>query len=138
MAHSLWCGKSCSECNEKCTLDESMACSPDCDAIDPITNERDTSKCAGCDARPEDMKSSEEVNIKRVMENIAAIGMMAGVLIAEGQFYPSDSTTLHGGIVKMGFEFEKTYSDEDIDHDYIGMIDEFARKKILEFYGIEE
>lgn len=138
MAHGLWCGLSCSECSETCALDESMACSPDCDAIDPVTNERDASKCAGCDARPEDMARTDEVNIKRVMENIAAIGMMAGVMIAEGQFYPGDSTTLHGGIVEMGFEFERTYSDEDIDHDYIGTIDEFARKKLLEYYGIEE
>lgn len=49
MAHSLWCGEKCYECVKSCGLDESMACSPDCDAFDPATDERDLSKCTGCD-----------------------------------------------------------------------------------------
>lgn len=60
MAHSLWCGKECSECTEPCGLDESMACSPDCDAFDPVTDERDLSKCKGCDAFRGNLKTELE------------------------------------------------------------------------------
>ena len=50
MAHSNWCGKSCSECNQPCKLDESFPCSLDCKAIDSKTNLHNLSICISCGA----------------------------------------------------------------------------------------
>lgn len=80
------------------------------------------------------MKKSESV---RVNENIAVIGLNAGYMIADGTIVPENSTSLHNEIVRLAYEFEETYSDEQLDEGYLEIIDEFARKKILEFYGIE-
>ena len=52
MAHKNWCGKrNCGDCKETCSLDESMACSPSCEALNP-DGSRDLHKCreSGCDA----------------------------------------------------------------------------------------
>jgi len=51
MAHQDWCGAPCADCNDPCALDESMACSPDCEYL-MKDGTRDTAKCAecGCDA----------------------------------------------------------------------------------------
>ena len=51
MAHKDWCGKPCADCKDPCALDESMLCSPDCEALF-ADGTRDEEKCdrAGCDA----------------------------------------------------------------------------------------
>ena len=49
MAHKEWCGKSCDECQNPCALDESISCSPDCQALNP-DGSRDEAQCVGCDA----------------------------------------------------------------------------------------
>lgn len=51
MAHKDWCGKPCGECDTPCRLDESMPCSPDCEALNE-DGSRNVEVCtaAGCDA----------------------------------------------------------------------------------------
>ena len=51
MPHIDWCGKPCADCDNPCTLDESMPCSPDCENLF-ADGSQDTEKCAcaGCDA----------------------------------------------------------------------------------------
>lgn len=51
MAHKDWCGKPCCDCEHPCKLDESIACSPDCENLFPC-GERNIQKCKeiGCDA----------------------------------------------------------------------------------------
>lgn len=51
MAHKLWCGKACCDCEHPCKLDESIPCSPDCEALNS-NGTRNVAKCkeSGCDA----------------------------------------------------------------------------------------
>lgn len=51
MAHKDWCGKPCGECDTSCRLDESMPCSPNCEALNE-DGSRNVEVCtaAGCDA----------------------------------------------------------------------------------------
>lgn len=51
MAHKEWCGKPCCDCSKPCSLDESIPCSPDCNALNP-DGTRDINVCLenGCDA----------------------------------------------------------------------------------------
>lgn len=73
----------------------------------------------------------------RVMENVISISMIAGILIVEGKIFPENSNTLNEGIIQLAVEFEETFSDEEIDYNYIGKIDEFAKIKLLAFYGVQ-
>lgn len=72
----------------------------------------------------------------RIMENIANIGIMAGHLITEGTLVVVDSASLNSEIVRLGYEFEEKYSDDELDGDYIGIIDKFSKEKLLEYYGM--
>lgn len=49
--HRDWCGKTCGECQTSCALDESMPCSPDCEALAEDGWMIDYRHCleAGCD-----------------------------------------------------------------------------------------
>ena len=51
MAHKDWCGSSCADCANPCTLDQSIPCSPDCELLraDGSRNVRDCT-AVGCDA----------------------------------------------------------------------------------------
>lgn len=51
MAHKLWCGKPCCDCEHPCKLDEQIPCSPDCPNLNP-DGSRKVAKCKadGCDA----------------------------------------------------------------------------------------
>ncbi|MFW6026040.1 MAG: hypothetical protein ACOCRX_06830 [Candidatus Woesearchaeota archaeon] len=48
--HSDWCGKECSECEDRCSLDSKIPCSPDCVHIDPNTDTPMSLECLTCDA----------------------------------------------------------------------------------------
>lgn len=54
MPHLDWCGKKCADCEAPCKLDESMPCSPDCEALNEHGS-RDEALCvlSGCDAYDE-------------------------------------------------------------------------------------
>jgi len=47
--HKDWCGKPCADCENPCTLDESMPCSPDCEALGE-NGECISNECKICDA----------------------------------------------------------------------------------------
>jgi hypothetical protein len=51
MAHKLWRGKECCDCEHPCKLDEQIPCSPDCENLNP-NGSRKVAKCkaARCDA----------------------------------------------------------------------------------------
>ena len=51
MPHQDWCGKPCAECEDTCSLDESIPCSPDCTNLQ-LDGSCDSEEChaAGCDA----------------------------------------------------------------------------------------
>ena len=49
--HKEWCGKSCSDCKKPCRLDESIACSPDCEHLG-ANGEHTSPECQDCDALP--------------------------------------------------------------------------------------
>ena len=49
--HKDWCGKPCSECTNHCRLDESIACSPDCEFLGE-NGEHKHPACQDCDALP--------------------------------------------------------------------------------------
>ena len=64
MAHSNWCGKTCSECSEGfCNVDMAIPCSPDCEAINPKTNLANINICIGCGANLIDITAEEGFNI---------------------------------------------------------------------------
>ena len=42
-----WCGKSCCDCKDKCELDESIPCSPDCENLSLYGDFTD--KCVDCE-----------------------------------------------------------------------------------------
>jgi hypothetical protein len=50
MPHNDWCGKPCSECENPCSLDESISCSPDCEALNK-DGTKNFNECmeSGCD-----------------------------------------------------------------------------------------
>ena len=73
---------------------------------------------------------------KRIKENIVAISINAGHLVSEGKFIPDDSATFYAEIIRLAEEFEEMYTEEQLEGDYLGKIDNFAEKKLLEFYGI--
>lgn len=68
---------------------------------------------------------NNEINIK---ENIALIGLNAGIMIAEGTLIVEDFASLSRGIIRFGQEFEKEANKD---------IHEFAKDKLLDYYGIE-
>lgn len=49
--HGQWCGRKCSDCTERCRLDEEITCSPDCEALNE-DGSRNVALCiaSGCDA----------------------------------------------------------------------------------------
>ena len=47
--HKNWCGKSCCECQERCSLDEALYCSPDCEHLGR-EGEMNSKCCSVCDA----------------------------------------------------------------------------------------
>lgn len=49
--HKDWCGKSCGDCKKPCRLDESIACSPDCEFLGE-NGEHNHPECQDCDALP--------------------------------------------------------------------------------------
>ena len=51
MPHMDWCGKPCGECDDPCSLDESLPCSPRCENL-RLNGECNNGECvmAGCDA----------------------------------------------------------------------------------------
>jgi hypothetical protein len=51
MAHKDWCGNPCAECIDPCRLDESIPCSPDCEALSGDgTRNIELCESSGCDA----------------------------------------------------------------------------------------
>ena len=70
----------------------------------------------------------------KVAENIANIGMTAGVMLKEEAIVVEDSTELSQTIVALGSQFEKEFG-EKIDGDYIDLIDNFAEKELLKSYA---
>ena len=47
--HKNWCGKSCSDCETSCALDESIPCSPDCEFLGE-NGETTCDACQECDS----------------------------------------------------------------------------------------
>lgn len=63
--HKDWCGKPCSDCTNPCRLDESIACSPDCEFLGE-NGEHNHPECQECDALP----------LYRILISIVATFMM--------------------------------------------------------------
>jgi hypothetical protein len=84
MAHSEWCGKVCSECNECfCCVDLEMPCSPDCKAINPKTNLHNIEICINCGADLQEITQEEATRIIETREPI-------------GQFFLRDNSLYIG------------------------------------------
>ena len=47
--HKSWCGKPCCDCENPCSLDERMPCSPDCEFLGAY-GEHSSIECQKCDA----------------------------------------------------------------------------------------
>ena len=46
--HPKWCGKSCVDCVDCCSVDESIPCFLDCEHLNPVTGQPDSEECKTC------------------------------------------------------------------------------------------
>lgn len=71
---------------------------------------------------------------EKIIENIVNISIMAGYLVASNKINPIDSGTLKDLIIELAINFESLFTEDEVEQDYLGLIDEYATKELIKAY----